>query len=84
MSGPIRKLTGPVKTRLQKYYKKANTILSFPVREETLEDDEGLVEELTECMNNNVNLLEKCNRDWVNLLKNLGAKMKAVEEKEYN
>ena len=35
-------------------------------------------------MNTNVNLLEKCNRDWLNLLKDLGAEMKAAEEKEYD
>ena len=71
MSGPIRKLIGPAKVRLHKYYEEANTILSFLVREETMEDDEVLAEQLIECMNNNVNLLEKCNRDWVNLLKDL-------------
>ena len=59
-------------------------MLSFPVQEETMEDDEGLAEELIERMNTNVNLLERCNRDWVNLLKDLGAKMKAAEEKEYD
>ena len=35
-------------------------------------------------MNTNVNLLERCNRDWVDLLKDLGAKTKVAEEKEYD
>ena len=69
--------------RLQKYYEEVNMILSFPVQEETMEDDEGLAEELIECMNTNVNLLEYCNCDWVNLLNDLGAKMKAAEETEW-
>ena len=33
-------------------------ILSFQVQEETMEGDEGLAEELIECMHTNVNLLE--------------------------
>ena len=49
-----------------------------------MEDDEGLAEELIERMNTKVNLLERCNRDWVNLLKDLGAETKAAEEKEYD
>ena len=84
MSGPIRKLIGPAKVRLQKSYEEANTTLSFPVQEETMEDEKELAEELIERMNTNVNLLEKCNRDWVNLLKDLGAERKTAEEKEYD
>ena len=49
-----------------------------------MKDDEGLAEELIERMNANVNLLEKCNCDWVNLLKDLRAEIKTAKEKEYD
>ena len=84
MFGPKRKLIGLAKARFQKYYEEANTILSFLVQEKTMEDDEGLAKELIEHTNTNVNLLERCNCDWVNLLKDLGAKTKVAKEKEYD
>ena len=48
-----------------------------------MEDDEGLAQELIEHMNTNVNLLEKCNRDWVNLLKDLGELLKKKSTTEW-
>ena len=46
MSGPIRKLIGPAKTRLQRYVEEASSLLSSGVEEKTLEDDEIRVEEV--------------------------------------
>ena len=84
MSGHIRKLIGPSKARLQGYYDEANKLLSSPVQEETMQDEELISEDLIERMNTNLNLLERCNRDWGNLLKDLSGEEKAAEEKEYN
>ena len=63
MSGPIRKLIGPVKTRLQCYVEEASSLLLSRVEEKTLEDDEIQVEEAIVCININVSLLERCNHD---------------------
>ena len=84
MSGPIRKLIGPARTRIRGYYNEVDKLLSSPVREETMEDEELISEELIECMNTNVNLLERYNRDWMNLLKDLSGESKATEENEYD
>ena len=80
MSGPIRKLIGPAKTRLQRYVEEASSLLSSRVEEKTLEEDEILVEE---CINTNVSLLEHCNRNWSSLLKDLKTEDRSKEEKEY-
>ena len=63
MSGPIRKLIGPAKTRLQRYVEEASSLLLSGVKEKTLEDNEIRVEEVIACINTNVSLLECCNCD---------------------
>ena len=63
MSGPIRKLIGPVKTRLQRYVEEVSSLLLSRVEEKTLEDDEIQVEEVIACININVSLLKRCNHD---------------------
>ena len=83
MSGPIRKLIGPAKTRLQRYVEEANTLLSSTVEEKTVMEDEPRVEEVITRINTNVSLLERCNRDWANLLKDLKSEERGKEEKEY-
>ena len=40
MSGPIRKLIGPAKTRLQRYVEEASSLLSSTVEEKTVTEDE--------------------------------------------
>ena len=82
MSGPIRKLIGPAKTRLQRYVEEASSLLSSGVEEKTLEEDEILVEEIIARINTNVSLLER-NRDWSSLLKDLKTEDRSKEEKEY-
>ena len=80
MSGPIRQLLGPTKARLLGYVKKARTIFSAPIDEEDLET---MVEDVLQWITTNLILLERCNSDWLALLKELKGDEKAVEEKEY-
>ena len=83
MSGPIRKLIGPAKTRLLRYVTEAEALLSSPIQSEALEEDETNTEDLIERMNNNLSILERCNRDWVSLLKDLKGEEKTAEEREH-
>ena len=62
MSGPIRKLIGPAKTRLQRYVEEASSLPSSTVEEKTVMEDELRVEEVIARINRNVSLLERCNR----------------------
>ena len=84
MSGPIRKLIGPAKTRLLRYITEAETLLSSPIQAEALEEDEMNTEDLIERMSNNLSIFERCNRDWVSLLKDLKGEQKTAEEKEHS
>ena len=61
MSGPIRKLIGPAKTRLQCYVEEASSLLSSAVEEKTVTEDKLRVEEVIARINTNVSLLERCN-----------------------
>ena len=83
MSGPIWRLIGPARTRLQHYVEEASSLLSFLAKEETVEEDETRVEEVICHINMNISLLESCNREWVGLLKDLKGKEKVKGEKEH-
>ena len=48
-----------------------------------MEEDEIRVEEVIARINANVSLLERCNRDWSSLLKDLKGDERSKEEKEY-
>ena len=61
MSGPIRKLIGPAKTRLQRYVEEASSLPSSAVEEKIVTEDELRVEEVIARINTNVSLLERCN-----------------------
>ena len=65
MSGPIRKLIGPAKTRLQRYVEEASSLPSSRVEEKTVTEDELRVEEVIARINTNVSLLEMCNRYFI-------------------
>ena len=82
MSGAIRKLLGPAKSRLLGYIAEAEKLLSLPIQSETIEDEMN-TDDLIERMNNNISILERCNRDWVSLLKGLKGEEKTAEEKEH-
>ena len=62
MSGPMRKLIGPAKTRVQRYVEEASSLPSSTVEEKTVTEDELRVEEVIARINTNVSLLERCNR----------------------
>ena len=83
MSGPIKKLIGPTKARLQRYIEEASSLLVLRIEEKSSEEDEICVEEVIARINTNVSLLERCNRDWSSLLRDLKSKERSKEEKEY-
>ena len=83
MSGPIRRLLGPTKARLQGYIKKVKLVFSTPIDESDLDTEETTIEDLLQRISTNITLLERCNDDWMKLLKELKGDEKAVEEKEY-
>ena len=84
MSGLLRKLLGPSKARVQGYIKQAEELLSQPINEETMEDDEITMEDLIERMCNNVSIMEQCDCDWVALLRDLKGEAKVTEEREHS
>ena len=83
MSGPIRRLLGPTKSRLQTYIAKAKMIFSLPVNNKDLYKEETDLEDLIHRFSSNITLLERCNQDWVTLLHSLKGEEKKAEEKEY-
>ena len=84
MSGPIRKIIGPAKARLQQYIESANGLLEKKPKEQELDEYESEVEDFLNRLTTNVSLLEKCNKDWSNVLKEAKGDAKATEEKEYS
>ena len=56
MSGPIGKLIGPAKTRLQRYVEEASSLPSSTVEEKIAS------REVIARINTDVSLLERCNR----------------------
>lgn len=82
MSGSLRKLLGPSKARLKKYIEEAEQLLSLPVEEKTIEEEEEVIEDLVERMNNNVSVVERCINDWTTLLRGLKGEAKVTEEEE--
>ena len=63
MSGPIRKLIGSAKVRLQRYNEEASSLLASQIEEKSLEEDEIHVEEVIARISMHISLLERCNRD---------------------
>ena len=63
MSGPIRRLLGPMKAWLQAYIKMAKTVLVQPVNETDLDKEEMEVEDLIHQFSSNIVLLEQCNKE---------------------
>ena len=71
MSEPLRKIIGLARGRLKKYLDEANSLLSQPVAEKSLEEDELQIEEVMNRITVSCSLLERCNRDWTDVMKNL-------------
>ena len=83
MSGPLRRLIGPAKARLLRYLKEAAPLLTVSVEEKTMEEQEFTIEELIKRINTTICLLERCNRDWASLLKEIDGEERTKEEAEY-
>ena len=84
MSGPLRKLLGPAKARLQHYIKEAEQLISKPIEAGMVEEEELTLEDLIERMNNNVSVIERCNANWTSLLQDLKGEAKVTEEQEHS
>ena len=84
MSGPIRKLIGPTKTRALGYIQEAGAALELPLDDDTLDESENTCEDLFNRLTRCVTLLEKCNSDWTSLLKTVQGDEKTEEEREYD
>ena len=83
MSGPIRRLIGPTKSRLLQYVESVSGLLEKkPVKTE-LDEEESEAEDFANRISSNITLLEKCNKDWSNILKELKGDAKVTEESEY-
>ena len=76
-------LIGPAKGRLHHYMEEASAILSSPVEEKMIEELEFQVEEIIKRVNTSVSPIERCNRDWANLLRDVKGEEKVKEEKEF-
>ena len=85
MSGPIRRLLGPTKARLQVYVKMGKSILERPVDNSDLDKEEMELNDLIHRFSTNITLLERCNQEWTMLLNVMesDSEEKAAEEKEY-
>ena len=83
MSGPITRLLGPTKTRLQGYVKQARTLFMVPINESDLDKEETQLQDLVQQISTNIALLQRCNKEWTTLLAELRGEEKVAEEKEY-
>ena len=83
MSGPIRKLIGPAKSRVQRATEEANALLETDLDVEDLDKEEMDVESLINKLTINISMLERCNKDWTGIMKDLKGEAKATDEKEY-
>jgi len=83
MFGPIRRLLGPTKARLQGYIKQVRNILVVPIDVSDLEREERQLEESMQQFATNIARLEKCNEEWLKLLDKFKGDKKMAEEKEY-
>jgi len=74
-------LIGPAKGQLRHYIEEASGILLSVIEEKTIEELETQIEEAIRHLNTSISLLERCNRNWANLVKDLKGDEK-VKEKE--
>ena len=82
MSGPIRKLIGPTKARLLRYTRDVEELLLARINDKHIEEEEINVEELIDRFSTNISILERCNHDWVSLLREMHGEAEDAEEKE--
>ena len=58
MSGPIRKLLGPTRSRLQDYLKRAKLVFLAPIDEVNLKEEETATDDILQRITTNMSLLE--------------------------
>ena len=84
MSGGIRKLMGLSKSRLQLCIEQAEDLLKTRVMAESdLDGEESEAEYFINRLLTNSSLLERCNKDWSNVIKDAKGEGKAAEERKY-
>ena len=86
MSGGIRKLIGPAKSRLERCIEESENLLRTKVTAKSdFDGEESEAEYFINRLSTNSLLLERCNKDWSNILKDatLKGEAKATEEREY-
>ena len=83
MSGPIRNLIGPMKSCVQRAIEEANALLETELNVEDLDKAEMDVESLINKLTINISMLERCNKDWTGIMKDLKGEAKPTDEKEY-
>jgi len=81
MSGPLKIIIGPARTRLLRYMEETSSLLSGPVDKKSLEEDETRIEEWVSCINHTCSFLERCKWNWSTLLKDTKGDEKSKEEK---
>jgi len=84
MSGPIRRLIGPAKSQVLRVIEEANAFLETGHKGEDLDKDKMDAESLINRLTVNISTLERCNKDWMGVLKDLKGEAKTAEEREYD
>jgi len=82
MSGPIQKLIGPAKFHVHRAIEEANAFLETKLNGD-LDKEEMDAESLINRLTTNISMLERCNKDWTSVMKDLKGEAKAANEKEY-
>ena len=77
-----KKVNWPTKSRLLQYVESASGLLENKPIETELDNEESKAEDFTNRISI-IALLEKCNKDWSNILKELKGNAKVTEESEY-
>ena len=84
MSGGIRRLIGPAKSRLEQCIEQVEASLKTKVTAESdLDGEESEADYFIYRLSMDSLLLERCNRDWSNVIKDTKGEGKATEEREY-
>ena len=84
MSGGIRTLIGPAKYRLEQCIEQAEALLKTKVTVESdLDEEESEADYFINRISINSLLLDRCNGDWSNIIKDTKGEGKATKERKY-
>ena len=72
-----------MKSQAQRAIEEANILLQTGLDGEDLDKGEMDAETLMNRLTLNVSMLERCNKDWTRIMKDLKGEAKATNEKEY-